>query len=110
MLPASPAFSHVARDVYLGNLKAVRSKESPSLFDAVLNVSCKTATHIPATLPYASVEIPDSSDATLLLPKLIYASRWLVEQVRVRCSNGTVVVRSNCDDVSERVVPSSCWW
>ena len=79
-LPSGDAAT-VAHNVALGNLRSLRTKGSVARFDAVLNLSCKTACHVGPALPYCSVEIPDTPDISILLPKLIYAVRWLVDQV-----------------------------
>jgi hypothetical protein len=80
-LPPSPHVTAVAYNVFLGCLKAMRNPDIVCRFDAVLNLSNKTAYPTITKVPYCAILLDDVNDTTVMLPKLIYAARWLVDQV-----------------------------
>lgn len=80
--PLAPDACHVAHNITIGSLKAIRCPDATERFDAILNLSCKCPLALPPDFPYCSVEVTDTADAVVILPKLIYAARWVVEQVR----------------------------
>jgi hypothetical protein len=88
--PVTKNAAPVTESVFLGCLKAMRSPVEAARFDAILNLSCKSVA-LPAggaCAAYCSVLVPDVEEAHALLPKLVYATRWVVEQVRCGSSNG----------------------
>ena len=81
--PITKNAAPVTEALYMGCLKAMRTPTEMSRFDAVINLSCKTVS-LPlggACEAYCSVLVPDVEDEALVLPKLVYATRWVVEQV-----------------------------
>lgn len=83
--PITKNAAPVTEALYMGCLKAMRTPTEMSRFDAVINLSCKTVS-LPlggACEAYCSVLVPDVEDEALVLPKLVYATRWVVEQVRL---------------------------
>ena len=79
-LPCKDAAA-VSDVLFLGSLKAARSSAVAQHFDAVLNLSRRVVVPLPSCAAYCAVDMPDVADFTVVLPKLIYAVRWIVEQV-----------------------------
>ena len=75
-------FRPSTENIYIGSLRAIRRPELLDQVDAVLNLSGKQTPFVDARHAYASVYIPDVADHVVVLPKLIYAVRWLVVHVR----------------------------
>ena len=84
--PITKNAAPVTETLYMGSLKAMRTPAEMSRFDAVLNLSCKTVSLPPegACEVYCSILVEDVEEEALVLPKLVYATRWVVEQVGPR--------------------------